>query len=89
MGIDLLEIYMEVAEHFDIDEITLVQLEAATVQELIHNIMTLREVQTPESPAELLSRSEIQSAVVTIISRVTGQPSTEITLDDRLIDLCD
>ncbi|MEQ8633352.1 hypothetical protein [Gimesia maris] len=80
---------MEVAEHFDIDEITLVQLEAATVQDLIRNIMMLREVQTPESPAELLSRPEIQSAVVTIISRVTGQPPTEITLDDRLIDLCD
>ena len=89
MGIDLLEIYMEVAVHFDIDEITLVQLEAATVQDLIRNIMMLREVQTPESPAELLSRPEIQSAVVTIISRVTGQPPTEITLDDRLIDLCD
>lgn len=89
MGIDLLEIYMEVADHFGIEEETLVQRDAVTVQDLIHNIMTTTEAQTPQSPAELPSRPEIQTAVVTIISRVTGHPPTEITPGTRLIDLCD
>ncbi|QDT29552.1 hypothetical protein Enr10x_49070 [Gimesia panareensis] len=89
MGIDLLEIYMEVADHFGIEEETLVQLDAVTVQDLIHNIMTTTETQTTQSPAELPSRQEIHESVVTIISRVTGHPPNEITLDHRLIDLCD
>lgn len=89
MGIDLLEIYMEVADHFGIEEETLVQEDAVTVQDLVNNILTTLTAQQSQPPAEPPSRSEVQSTLLTIIARVTGQPESEILPDTRLIDLCD
>ncbi|MFI4852937.1 MAG: hypothetical protein ACIAZJ_27815 [Gimesia chilikensis] len=89
MGIDLLEIYMELADHFGIEEETLVQQDAVTVQDLVNKIMTTLTAQQSQTPAELPSRSEVQSTLITIITRVTGHPESEILPDTRLIDLCD
>ncbi|WP_417397057.1 hypothetical protein [Gimesia chilikensis] len=89
MGIDLLEIYMEVADHFGIEEETLVQQDAVTVQDLVNNILTTLTAQQSQPPAELPSRSEVQSTLLTIITRVTGHPKSEIVPCTRLIDLCD
>ncbi|MCR9235005.1 MAG: hypothetical protein NXI29_28765 [bacterium] len=89
MGIDLLEIYMEVADHFGIEEETLVQQDAVTVQDLVNNILTTLTAQQSQPPAELPSRSEVQSTLLTIIARVTGHTESEILPGTRLIDLCD
>lgn len=89
MGIDLVEIYMEAADHFGIEEETLVQQDAVTVQDLVNKIMTTLTAQQSQPPAELPSRSEVQSTLLTIITRVTGHPESEILPDTRLIDLCD
>ena len=89
MGIDLLEIYMEVADHFGIEEETLVQQDAVTVQDLVNNILTTLTAQQSQPPAELPSRSEVQATLLTIITRVTGHPESEILPGTTLIDLCD
>lgn len=89
MGMDLLEIYMEVADHFGIEEETLVQQDAVTVQDLVNNILTTLTAQQSQPPAELPSRSEVQSTLLTIITRVTGHPESEILPGTTLIDLCD
>lgn len=89
MGMDLLEIYMEVADHFGIEEETLVQQDAVTVQDLVNNILTTLTAQQSQPPAELPSRSEVQATLLTIITRVTGHPESEILPGTTLIDLCD
>ena len=89
MGIDLLEIYMELADHFGIEEETLVQHDAVTVRDLVKNILTTLTAQQSQPPAELPSRSEVQSTLLTIIARVTGHPESELLPGTRLIDLCD
>ncbi|WP_145190509.1 hypothetical protein [Gimesia chilikensis] len=83
---DLLEIYMEVADHFGIEEETLVQQDAVTVQNLVNNILTTLAAQQSQPPAEPPSRSEVQATLLTIITR---HPESEILPGTRLIDLCD
>ena len=94
MGIDLLEIYMEVAEHFGIDDEALVQAGAEidydpTIRDLIDHVIATAQSQNTNPPVALPARSEIQETVIAIISRVTGHSESEFSPGTRIKNLCD
>ncbi len=89
MGIDLLEIGMEIGEKLKFDDEKLFYDHIETVQDLCHAAKRILEEQHHSVNPNIPSKESIQEIVYEVISEVTGIPIDDISGSTRLTDICD
>ena len=89
MGMDLIEIGMEIGERLGIDDEKLFLDHHETVQDLYFSTCRLLNEQAEQHHAKSLSKSEVFTVVRASVSKVTGIPEAEISSRTLLREICD
>lgn len=89
MGIDLIEIGMEVGEKLKIDDEKLFRDHVETVQDICHAANRALEEQHHSDQTDIPSKEEIRAIVFEAAAKVTGTSIEDISIHTRFRDICD